>query len=479
MVSGSAICCFRDAASDALPKAVRADLHERYAAWLERHGAALVELDELVGFHLECACRYCGELGLPAHDQLAETARRRLSAAGRRAIVRQDIGAAVSLLERAVALVPPGAVDVVLEVDLVDALLLAGMGGEALRRAGSLAERASAAGDRVGELCGRIKEGILRYYLMPEVATEKLAALIEQALPALQAEGDDLALYHTYLALAHVASKSGRYDAVLEAFARAFGHARQAGLPYQLSPQRAIARLIGTTPVRELLAWLDEQTARGEPQSLALPTPRAYALAMLGRFDDARALLAEARSDLADRGAKLPFAITISASATVELLAGDPAATLEFAEEAFSRFDELGERSSLFASAGVVAEALYALDRLDEAEAWIRRTAESDSPDDEMVSREVAAKVLARRGEHDEAERLAQEAVAVGEDTDWLNGQGDAHANLAEVLLLVGKPDEATAALKQALTRYQRKGNLVSAQHTQARIDGLRDTALR
>ena len=48
----------RDAAYDALPKATRAELHERFAAWLEERGTGLVELDEIVGYHLEQAYRY-------------------------------------------------------------------------------------------------------------------------------------------------------------------------------------------------------------------------------------------------------------------------------------------------------------------------------------------------------------------------------------------------------------------------------------
>ena len=55
----------RDAAYDALPKATRADLHERFASWLEEHGTELVELDEILGYHLEQACRYRAELGMP------------------------------------------------------------------------------------------------------------------------------------------------------------------------------------------------------------------------------------------------------------------------------------------------------------------------------------------------------------------------------------------------------------------------------
>ena len=63
----------RDAAYEALPKATRAELHERLASWLEQHGSELVELDEIVGYHLEQACRYRDELG---------TARRRRAGRG-------------------------------------------------------------------------------------------------------------------------------------------------------------------------------------------------------------------------------------------------------------------------------------------------------------------------------------------------------------------------------------------------------------
>ena len=53
----------RDAAYDALPKATRAELHERFADWLDEHGAELVERDEILGYHLEQAYRYRTELG--------------------------------------------------------------------------------------------------------------------------------------------------------------------------------------------------------------------------------------------------------------------------------------------------------------------------------------------------------------------------------------------------------------------------------
>src|SRR5262249_61387226 len=91
----------RDAAYEALPKAARADLHERYSAWLEQSGGHLVELDEVVAFHLEQAVRYRAELGRPDDGTLSDRARRRLTAGGYRAARRPDYGAAAGVVTRA------------------------------------------------------------------------------------------------------------------------------------------------------------------------------------------------------------------------------------------------------------------------------------------------------------------------------------------------------------------------------------------
>ncbi len=471
----------RDAAYEALPKTTRAELHGRFASWLDERGTEFVELDEIVGYHLEQACRYRDELGLPSDHDLTASARRRLTAAGFRANLRQDYGAAVSLLERAAALAPAADLDLALETELIDALLWSGRADDALRRADALVDRAAAAGDRVGELSGRIQAGIIGIYLGTEGATESLAALVEQALPLFEAADDDLALYIAHSALAEVAETRGRMDAGLEAFERALAHARRAGhVPPGFLGRRASCRFFGTTAVSELLAWLDENEPRaGRDQFQS--AYRAGSLAMLGRFDEARAILAEMRAELAERGGSVLLAnITAFECVDVELLAGDPGAAAEFAAEGFRLHEELGERLFLSAAAGSFAQALYALDRLDEADAWAARAAELGASDDvlnEMHWRQVKAKVLARRGEHAEAERLAREAVAMGDVTESLNGQGDANADLGEVLLLAGERDQAVAALETAVEHYERKGNLVSAQRVRARLAELRDPA--
>jgi class 3 adenylate cyclase/tetratricopeptide (TPR) repeat protein len=463
----------RDAAYEALPKAVRADLHQRFASWLEEHGTELVELDEILGYHLERACRYRTELGMEDDRKLAAAARRRLTAGGHRAQLRADYGAAVSLFNRASALVPPTEIDLALEAEFGDALFFAGKSGVALRRAESLVERASAAGDRLGELCGRVRAGMFRTFLEPEGATEKLAVLIEEALPEFEAAGDDAALYIGYSALGQMSNMRGHMDAGLEAYERAAAHAQQAGLAHGDLGWRATLRFMGTTPVAGVLAWFDESEPRGGRVQW-VRVFRAEAMAMLGRFDEARAILAETRAELAERGSGILLATTFGIfSVDVELLAGDPAAAADFGAEGCRLFAELEEQSIFSTAAGKLAQALYALDRLEEADAWASHAAELGASDDALTQtlwREVRAKVLARRGDLAEAELLAREAVAVCEQTDMLDARGDAYADLAEVLSLAGRPQEAAAVLGQALGCYERKGNLVSTQRARARL---------
>jgi tetratricopeptide (TPR) repeat protein len=371
----------------------------------------------------------------------------------------------------------PAAFDFAFESEFGDALMWMGRGDDALRRADDLAEGASTAGDSVGELCGRIRGGVFRLSLEPEGAGEKLAALVEQALPVFHAAGDELALYIAYSALAEAAETRAHWDAALEAYEAAFAYAQQAGhIPAGFLAWRAACRFFGTTPLSELLAWLDANEPHAGYDHF-LRAYRAGSLAMLGRFNEARAILAKQRAELAERGRGVLLAnITAFESVWVELWAGDPAAAAEFGAEGCRLHDELGEQGLLPNAAGNLAQALYALDRLDEAEGSARRAAELGASDDvwnELLWRQVMAKVLARRGQHAEAQRLAREAVALCEKTEMLNAQGDAHADLAEVLQLGGNADQATTALEQATDRYKRKENRVSAQRTRERLAAL------
>jgi hypothetical protein len=76
--------------------------------------------------------------------------------------------------------------------------------------------------------------------------------------------------------------------------------------------------------------------------------------------------------------------------------------------------------------------------------------------------------VLARRGEARAAEDAARDAVAIAERSDLLNTQADALLDLAEVLALGGRADDAKAAALEAAERFERKGNLPSLARARA-----------
>ena len=93
----------RDSAYGRLLRNTRAELHERFAEWLVERAGESVEHDETIGWHLEQAHQHLRKLGpLDEHARaLGERAARYLAAAGRRALARDDLLPAASLLGRA------------------------------------------------------------------------------------------------------------------------------------------------------------------------------------------------------------------------------------------------------------------------------------------------------------------------------------------------------------------------------------------
>jgi hypothetical protein len=65
-----------------------------------------------------------------------------------------------------------------------------------------------------------------------------------------------------------------------------------------------------------------------------------------------------------------------------------------------------------------------------------------------------------------------EESLEVADATDMLNAQACVNSDLAEVLRLGERTDEARAALEHTLALHERKGNLVMADRTRARLKG-------
>jgi class 3 adenylate cyclase/tetratricopeptide (TPR) repeat protein len=470
----------RDAAYDALPKATRAELHAAFASWLEEHGQSLVELDEILAYHYDQAVRYREELGLEPDPDLVTAARERLMATGFRAYTQtHDFGVAARAFERALELAGDE-VDVVAAFQHAESLFWGGRGRDALEKIREFAAHAERGGDRRAVLCARLHECAILTYFEPEGATERLEALIDEAVQEFVAAGDEFGLYVAARARGQVANMRGRLDGTAAAFTDAMEHAQRAGIPASVAGWIATGRLYGTTPIHELLGWVETLDAAPRRNS-HVRQREIVALAMAGRIDEARARLSTYREELVDRRDRFMLARTDADTALeVEALAGNLEQAALAAEAGCRVLEEDDERSILSSMAGKLGRVLAELGRLEEAEAWAEKGQSLGAEDDAMTQflcRQAKAKVLARRGEMDAAVRLAREAVDIALETDMLNGQGDVYTDLGEVLALAGGTTGAAEAYELALDCYERKGNVVSARRARERLADLAATA--
>jgi class 3 adenylate cyclase/tetratricopeptide (TPR) repeat protein len=459
----------RDTAYDALPKAARAELHDRFSSWLEQHGGMLVELDEILGYHLERAASFKAELGTPDPD-LAERAANRLAAAGRRALLRGDHDAAASLLERALDLTRPTGLDVVLELDLAAALELSDR-PRAAEIADAAADRADASGDRAGELLARAAAAFHRAWFIPDPDVDELERLARSALVLLEEREAHAALVHAWEILGFgVANFRGRWDDWAYAGREALRHGQSAGQsPGSFDISLAIAS--GTMPAGEALKTMETLLPPVSPPGVEMM--RAWLLAMLGRFDEAVGLAEDSRRRIFElRGTNWVDWVP----ANIAAYRGDHEAAVGYLRPLCALLRDRDERFYLSSAAPDLGRELCALGEYDEAEQWAelaRGLGVRQSVLGEARWRQVMALVHASRGEHAQAQLLGRQAVEIIERADGLNYQGDALCDLAEVLEPAGRRDEATTTLEQALERYERKGNVPLAGRVRERLASL------
>ncbi len=184
------------------------------------------------------------------------------------------------------------------------------------------------------------------------------------------------------------------------------------------------AQYTGATPVEECLRWLDEHP---DVERRSVLPYRDRLLAMLGRFDEAHRLLAEAADRVAELGV-VRFEICLATASLRRRDAGGRRCRRGGGGAGGVRDGRTAsaELGNFMLFCGNLAQALLGLGRDDEAEQWLERGRETRS-ERGAVRRSCGArlrgKVLARRGELEEGERLAREAVAIA--------GGDGHAECA------------------------------------------------
>jgi class 3 adenylate cyclase/tetratricopeptide (TPR) repeat protein len=457
----------RDAAYDALPKAVRADLHARFAAWLDEHGHALVERDEIVGYHLEQAARYQAELGQP-DPTLAERAALRLATAGRRAFDRLDIRTASALLTRAAELMRPHRIDVTLELEAAwvqsDIDLRA-----ATEAAEAIAERAEAAGDRSGAMLARALVLLNRMAGGELVGVDQQVELCRAALPLEEERGDRRRLAMIWEMLGLAANFRMQNDDDVYASQQALRYRRLAGdSPTETRLEWPL--ILGPRPADEAMRMLDELDTWRPPGATDLP--RAALLAMLGHSDEAWPL-AEARSR---------YVREVSGNRSQEghvylwLIATIKGDRERACRHNADMIEMMGDSVSVAAAfQSFQARELCYLGRLDEAEQWLRQAqAVPPRASVRVMAPSAEALLLAARGELEQAEALARTAVARAKtETDNVWFQAWTCQDLATVLERAGRIDEARAALELALELWERKRCLPCAERVREQIDSL------
>jgi DNA-binding SARP family transcriptional activator/tetratricopeptide (TPR) repeat protein len=464
----------RNAAYAGIPKGVRADSHERAADWLERAaGTRLQEYEEIVGYHLEQAVRYRSELELVdgRARSLAARAAECFGRAGRRALARSDARAAAALLRRATSL-----------LDLRDPSRLSLLPelGRALCESGDLdgaeavledvIEQARATADDTLEaraLVWKLNVGPLRGAALEEclAGTTRVIAVLERA-------EDDIGLAQALLLAGKLEFWLGQSAVAARSLERALVNARRASDrrdEIETISWLLIGLTFGATPATEAIGRCEEirRHAAGEPLLEAFTlTARAYLDAMQGRMKRSRTTIARGRELFRDLGARVTWAGAGQVAGSIELLGGDALGAERVLRPAFDLLEQVGEVAFLSTVAADLSEALYRQGQYDEADRFNHVSEEAAAPDDILSQaswRAVRAKLTARDGVFEEAERLARDGVEIAAKTDYLDLRGRTLMSLAEVLRLGGRGAEGMRVGQEALVMFEEKENLVSA----------------
>jgi tetratricopeptide (TPR) repeat protein len=370
-------------------------------------------------------------------------------------------------------LLPPNAPErIQLLPALGGALVVAGQLAQAEAVLSEAIAAGAAAGDRRVELHARLEHAFLRALTDPGISVDQLRQVAEDAIPELEAVGDELGLAKAWRRIADVYWMTSRWREQAGALERALPYAERAGDARETGSilmRLAMALYWGPTPAPEAIARAEQALVRAQGNPAVESTflvSLAGLQAMSDRFEEARGLLERGEIIAEELGFKLWFAGFSLVSGDVELLAGDPAAAERRLRRGYDVLKKVGERGVLSTVASRLARTVYAQGRYDEAERLAETSEQLGGRGDvasQIESGSIRAKVVARRGGFEEAEGLARAAVRLAEQTDDIGSQATAIGDLAEVLELAGKTEEVISLMRRARDLFEQKGNVVAA----------------
>jgi class 3 adenylate cyclase/tetratricopeptide (TPR) repeat protein len=452
----------RDAAYEALPKAERAALHERFADWLERtSGDRLAELEEIVGYHLERAHAYRTELGERDDHvaRLAERAVRYLWPAGRIARQRGDTRLALAHFQRARSLTPPASPDLAeLLLDIADTHWEFGDAAADLTAIADAEAALPFATER-----GRHRFALTRAdrYVLGAGAEgyQRLRRVSLEVVRATEESGDELTLIRALRSLASADFYTGQQMSGSKVLRRSVelnqAAGRQSAVAYDLATV-ATQSIVGPSPVssakQECLAMLDATS--NYPGSRASILLAIGFLEMLdGELESGRARMLEGKNLAYEIG----LIMTLGAPnlvGTAEHMVGDPgraaselAGWLEVLRRARS-FGYLASCLPLYAQVLLDTGDLTPVEGLVEE---ARGLAQIDDIDAQVRWRLALAGLRQREGQVSEAMTLLAEAAALLRNTEWPLLRIEVELAMASAAQDSGDLEGAAAARKRAL----------------------------
>ncbi|HSB38235.1 MAG TPA: adenylate/guanylate cyclase domain-containing protein [Gaiellaceae bacterium] len=473
----------RDTAYEALPKATRAVLHERFATWLEKHGAALVEVDEIVGYHLEQAHRYRSELGPldGAAASVAERAAERLLKSAERARTRGDVSAAIGLEERALDLMPES--HPARPATQLDLAMLLGERGD-LDRGVELRDEVEVAARELGDerLLARATLAAVEQEVQSDPGAT-IARALERAggaFEVLERLGDEEGSIWALRLMGNLTSWDGDGTTAAAYYTEALRRAEHARA--WLSDEVRVWLLWscwwGPTSPEEVHRVCDEiEASTGSVRLKALVLMvRGGTIGSAGRVDEGRALLAEGRRLLRDLGATVWWAGTSMMEAELELYAGDYQRGLDSVAEGRAALEESAETGYLATAVGFQGHLCAMLGRDDEALVYADEADAMGQADDfepHARAHVIRAFVLARRGEQDAAREQLARAAELIEPRDFTILHLDLAFARAEVARLAGRTDEARRALEHGASVAEAKGHLLALERARRTLEAL------
>ncbi len=458
----------RDAAYEALAKADRAQLHERFADWLlATAGDRADEYDQILGFHLAEAARYRSELG-PSNDLvgiLADRAATHLLAAGRRAAWSGDTSAARALLEQAWDLARDQATRFAAGHEL--AMQCVWMAD--FERAADLSATLAGMAASVDDEAQRARAAVLGQWIDLNLNESKgslaefdaARAIAGAAIEVLTGTGDLHGAAYANLLVGLIDNSLDRFAACVDAVRAAAELARAAGdmtLAKRLRAMIVLALPWGPLPVAEAIVEMYAVLPQFEHE----PVGHGSTLVSLAIVEAFRGRVTEAR-DAWRRGAELLEQtgeaywrenVAWSLAFVEEVGGDDEAAADELARVLAESRDGTDPRTSTR-----LAHVLLDLGHLDEA-ARLASTAAATvvGPREEADASTLLARVRLAQGDPLEARRLSRHAVRLRGDSDALVMEGRALSVLAEAEWACGDRVAGSAAMREAVACFERKG---------------------